>query len=134
MAVKQAVAAGAGELLARLADADPEVRRIAVMELPYSDEDDVLSLLITALSDADPMVQAEAARGLEGYEEPEAVAALLAQLRNPSEDARRAAADTLAELKDPANGNLILRSVADNDPFVQAAAFRALRALRVTDS
>ena len=38
-----------GDLAARLADADAEVRRIAVMELPYSDEDDILPFLLKVL-------------------------------------------------------------------------------------
>src|SRR6188508_1149951 len=88
------------ELAARLADTDAEVRRIAVMELPFSDEDDILPLLITATRDPDGVVRAEAAKGLEGFEEPEAVAALLEVIGDQHEDARRAAAESLAELKD----------------------------------
>src|SRR5688500_4115796 len=75
---------GGGDLLARLADPDAEVRRIAVMELPYCDEEEILPLLLAALADDDAQVQAEAARALEGFEEPEAVGALLARLSSPS--------------------------------------------------
>ena len=45
------------DLATRLNDPDAEVRRIAVMELPYSDEDDILPLLLTM-----PLL----ARGLNG--------------------------------------------------------------------
>ena len=37
-----------GDYLGRLRDLDPEVRRIAVMELPYCDEDDIQPLLLQA--------------------------------------------------------------------------------------
>ena len=37
----------------RLTSVDPEVRRIAVMNLLDSDEDDIEALLLTALQDAD---------------------------------------------------------------------------------
>lgn len=117
--------------MSRLDDGDAEVRRIAVMELPYSDEDDILPLLTKAACDTDALVRAEAARGLEGFEEPEAVQALLPLLRDQNEETRRAASDTLSELKDDANGTLLLEWVGDSDAFVQAAVFRALRALRV---
>ncbi|MGE4112258.1 MAG: HEAT repeat domain-containing protein, partial [Burkholderiales bacterium] len=123
-----------GDLVTRLADPDPEVRRIAVMELPYCDEDDILPLLLGALADADPQVRAEAAKAVEGFEEPAAVTALLGLLRDPAEETRRAAADTLSELKNNSNGELLLRAVDDSDPLVQAAVFRALRPLRVAGS
>ena len=41
------------DLASRLKDPDPEVRRVAVMELPYSDEDDILPLLLEAAHDSD---------------------------------------------------------------------------------
>ena len=81
------------ELTSRLKDPDPEVRRIAVMELPYCDEDDILPLLLAAMADDDALVRTEAAKAIEGFEEPDAVAALLTMLHDQSEDARRAAAD-----------------------------------------
>lgn len=121
----------AGDLSSRLAHSDPEVRRIAVMELPYSDEDDILPPLLVAAGDPDALVRAEAAKALEGFEEPEAVQALLPLLRDAQEETRRAASDTLSELKESGNGELLLAWIADPDPFVQAAVFRALRALKV---
>jgi ferredoxin len=48
------------------------VRRVAVLDLPYCDEeDDVAPLLVTALADSDAGVRLEAAKALEGFEEPE---------------------------------------------------------------
>ena len=60
----------------RLGDPDGEVRRIALLDLQYSDEDDFVGLAVSALGDHDPRVRAEAARILEGYEEDAAVAGL----------------------------------------------------------
>jgi HEAT repeat protein len=60
----------------RLASTDPEVRRIAVMDLLDSDEDDVDKYLLDALKDADAKVRAEAARLLEGDETHEVVEGL----------------------------------------------------------
>ena len=50
-----------GDYLGRLRDPDPEVRRIAVMELPYCDEDDIQPLLLQGMADSDGLVRAEAA-------------------------------------------------------------------------
>ncbi len=70
------------DLVSRLDDPDPEVRRIAVMELPYCDEDDILPLLLTAMADRSSMRWSvpKPAKAIEGFEEPEAVEALLAML------------------------------------------------------
>ncbi len=53
----------------RLTDADATVRRLAVIDLPYSDEDDIVSLLLPRLDDDDASVRTEAVRALEGFEE-----------------------------------------------------------------
>src|SRR6185312_14222890 len=88
----------------RLQSSDPGVRRIAVLDLPYSEEeDDIVPLLVAALADPDPCVRLEAAKAIEGYEEPAALAALVPLLKDPDPDVRRAAATTLAELKEPAS-------------------------------
>ncbi len=123
-----------GDFIGRLTAADPAVRRIAVMELPYSDVDDIAPLLIRALADGDALVRADAAKAAEGFEEPAMIAALLPLLRDVQEETRRAAADTLAELKNPINGPALLALTTDSDAFVVASTFRALRALRVPES
>ena len=92
------------DFLSRLSDADAEVRRIAVMELPYCDEDDILPLLLSALADADALVRAEAAKAIEGFEEPEAVSALLVMLHDSAEDARRIVDAERAAKADHKNG------------------------------
>ena len=65
----QAMQALPGDYRSRLSDADAEVRRIAVMELPYCDEDDFVDLALAALSDTSPAVRAEAAKALEGIDQ-----------------------------------------------------------------
>ena len=57
-----------GNLQARLSDPDGEVRRIALLDLQYSDEDDFLELAVSALADADARVRRGGAhsRGLRG--------------------------------------------------------------------
>ena len=58
----------------RLQDSDPGVRRVAVIDLPYTDEeDDIAPLLVAALSDPDAAVRAEAAHALEGVQQPPAI-------------------------------------------------------------
>ncbi|HEX7638485.1 MAG TPA: HEAT repeat domain-containing protein, partial [Burkholderiaceae bacterium] len=64
----------------RLADPDAAVRRLAVMDLPYSDEAEIAPLLLPRLRDDDPGVRAEAVKALEGDESPAVVAALAARL------------------------------------------------------
>ena len=86
----------------RLQSSDAAVRRIAVIDLPYTEEEyDIIPLLIHALSDEDAGVRLEAAKAIEGYEEPEVLQALVPLLRDTDDEVRKAAARTLAELKHP---------------------------------
>lgn len=115
----------------RLASPDPEIRRIAVMDLLDSDEDDVDQYLLGALKDADDKVRAEAARLLEGYETPEVVEGLIGVLADDSEEVREAAAASLSELKETAMGDGLLAALPwASTPFMLTALFRALRELR----
>ena len=68
----------------RLVDADATVRRLAVIDLPYSDEEDIVPLLLPRLTDTDPQVRTEAIRALEGFEQPEVVQALAPMLTQMS--------------------------------------------------
>jgi HEAT repeat protein len=116
----------------RLRNPDAGVRRIAVIDLPYTDEeDDIAPLLVAALADTDATVRLEAAKALEGFEEPEVLAALAPLLKDEDTDVRAAVAYTLAELKDPASATALLPYLRDADPEVQAAALQAVKALRV---
>jgi len=58
-------------LYERLQSDDPGVRRVAVLDLPYSDEeDDIVPLLVVALSDPDACVRLEAAKASGRYKSP----------------------------------------------------------------
>ena len=119
----------------RLRDADAGVRRIAVLGLLDSDEDDISPLLITASQDPDAGVRVEAARLLEGYETPAAVRALIAVLDDIDRDVAEAAAASLTELKERAMAEPLLEALTNQvTPATQAALLRALRELRAPDA
>ncbi|HXZ08230.1 MAG TPA: HEAT repeat domain-containing protein, partial [Paraburkholderia sp.] len=130
-----ALAPEVAALLPRLADTDPVVRRIAVLDLADLEEPDALPHIAQALEhDASPDVRREAARVLGSWEEAWIVEALCLALRDSVHDVRIAAATSLSTLKDPASGS-VLREWADHeDPFVQAAVLRGLRELRYADA
>jgi HEAT repeat protein len=69
------------DIHSRLASSDPEVRRIAVMNLPDNEEEDIETLLLAALQDTDAKVRTEAARLLEGFETHPVVAGLVGHWR-----------------------------------------------------
>ncbi len=50
----------------RLQSSDASVRRLAVMDLPYSNQDDFVALALPCLTDPVAEVRMEAARALEG--------------------------------------------------------------------
>ena len=107
----------------RLRNADAGVRRIAVIDLPYTDEeDDVAPLLVAALSDTDATVRLEAAKALEGFEEFDVLTALVPLLKDSDAAVREAVAYTLAELKEATSAGPLLPYLSDTDPEVQAAA------------
>ena len=57
-----AAARAAGGLDHRLGSADAEVRRLAVIDLPYGDEDDIVPLLLPRLADPDASFRSVGAR------------------------------------------------------------------------
>ena len=114
----------------RLSDADATVRRLAVIDLPFSDEDDIDLLLVPLLDDPDAGVRTEAARALEGIETPEVVTALARRLIDAEPEVRLAAAEVLAELKEPASAAPLIPLLSVGPADARAAAFRAVRALR----
>jgi len=122
------------DMVARLSHADPAVRRLAVLDLPDSDEDDIAALLVTALADPDAGVRAEAAKALEGYEEDETVAPLARLLADQDASVRAAAGDTLAELKTTAAGRHLLPYLNHGEPETSMRALRAIRALRLPEA
>jgi HEAT repeat protein len=119
------------DIHSRLASSDPEVRRIAVMNLPDNEEEDIETLLLAALQDTDAKVRTEAARLLEGFETHPVVAGLVGALEDSDHDVCEAAATSLSELKEPPMGDGLLAALTETrTPFVKAALFRALRELR----
>jgi len=130
-----ALAPEVAALLPRLADADPLVRRIALLELADLEEPDALPPIAHALAhDTTPDVRREAARVLGSWEETWIVEALCLALLDPVHDVRIAAATSLSALKDIESGS-VLRAWADHeDAFVQAAILRGLRELRYADA
>lgn len=118
-------------LLKRLADADPGVRRVAVLDFADVEDAALLPALARLLrDDPDATLRAEAARALAGWDEPTVVDALAAALGDTAE-VSSAAAQALTELKDPRSGERLLGHAASPDAFISASALRALRELRV---
>ena len=122
----------AAKLLPRLADADPVVRRIALLELADLEDPALVPTLAYALKhDPAADVRREAATVLASWEEEDhVVEALCSALTDADETVRLAAAQSLSELKDPASGPELERWAAHTDAFVQASTLRALRELR----
>jgi HEAT repeat protein len=127
--------AGSATLLARLADDDATVRRIALLDMADLEEASLLPWLVTALRD-DPAaeVRLEAARVLASWERPEIIEALCGALLDTDGEVRAAAARSLTELKNPASATVLCRWVERPEPFARAAALRALRELRCADA
>ncbi|PQV46677.1 HEAT repeat domain-containing protein [Paraburkholderia sp. BL21I4N1] len=122
-------------LLPRLADADPVVRRIALLELADLEEPETLPLIAQALAhDASAEVRLEAARVLSSWEEAWIVDVLCHALLDADHDVRMAAAQSLSALKDDACGAVLHRWTDHAEPFVQAAVLRGLRELRYADA
>lgn len=121
-------------LLSHLRDADPGVRRIALIKLVDLEEEKALPLLIDALGhDADAAVRMEAAALLEGWDDTTVVTALCSALTDPITDVRERAAHSLGELKNARAGTLLLDWVIHEDAFVRTAVWHALRELRLPE-
>ncbi|MGI4813834.1 MAG: HEAT repeat domain-containing protein [Janthinobacterium lividum] len=121
----------AAALLPRLSDADPVVRRIALLELADLEDENALPRIVEALqSDASPEVRAEAARVLASWEHGPVVEALCGALIDADAQVRAAAAQSLSELKEPVSGPALLHWVEHPQPAVQVAVLRGLRELR----
>lgn len=123
------------ELQPRLEDADPVVRRIALIALADLEDPDSLPWLTLSLrQDLDASVRAQAARLLEAWEEQPVVTALCEALTDTHAHVREAAAQSLSQLKTQAAGHWLLPWTRHAEPFARASALRALRELRLPDS
>ncbi|MEX3956703.1 HEAT repeat domain-containing protein [Trinickia sp. EG282A] len=130
-----ALPARAAALIARLTDADPTVRRIAVLDIADHEDADLLPALVDVLRNDDaPEVRSEAARVLASWEEGDVIAALCEALLDADADVREAAAQSLSELKDPASAHVLVGWADRPEPFVRAAVLRGLRELRFASS
>jgi HEAT repeat protein len=130
-----ALAPEAAALLPRLTDADPVVRRIALLELADLEEPSALPRIADVLAhDAAADVRGEAARILGSWEQAWVVDALCHALIDIDHEVRSAAAHSLSALKDVASGPVLHRWATHADPFVLAAVLRALRELRYADA
>lgn len=125
----------AAAVLPRLADVDPAVRRIALLELADLEDPDALQPIVAMLgNDDDADVRSEAARVLGAWEEPWIVEALCNALLDDDADVREAVASALSALKDVRSGAVLCLWAGRAEPFVQAAVLRGLRELRYADA
>lgn len=115
---------------ARLHDADPVVRSLALRELADAEDEAHLPRLCAALHDPAPAVRLEAARGLAAWEQAETVQALIGALDNAEPAVREAAARSLGELQDPASAAWLRPALAHPQAAVRAQLLQALRPLR----
>lgn len=121
--------------LARLGDADENVRRVALMDLADLGDPEFLERFIAALNeDRSPAVRQEAARILAEWEQDDVVECLCAALLDANQTVRETAALSLSELKNPESAHVLLAWVERPEPFVRATALRGLRELRCPDS
>ncbi|MEM5310693.1 HEAT repeat domain-containing protein [Paraburkholderia sp. JHI869] len=133
--IHQHPSAEASVPLARLADADAAVRRIALFELADLEDATLLPAFIAALrDDPAPDVRREAAAVLASWEDDDVVEALCAALLDADDDVRGAAAQSLSELKAQSSGHVLRRWATRPEPFVRRAALRGLRELRFADA
>ncbi|RKP55989.1 HEAT repeat domain-containing protein [Pararobbsia silviterrae] len=130
-----ALPAQAGALIERFRDADPAVRRIALLDLADIEDPALVPVLIAALrNDPSADVRFEAAQILAAWEQAPVVEALCTALLDNDRKVREAAAQSLSELKDPDAAAVLRRWVEHADPFVKQSALRGLRELRDADA
>lgn len=97
------------DLLARLNDSDPTVRRIAVLALAEEGDEANLPWLTHLLRrDPEAEVRREAAEGLAAREDEGSVTALVAALADIDAEVRETAAASLAEVQEPATAQWLL--------------------------
>ena len=119
----------------RLDDSDPGIRRVAVLDLVDSLEEEAVELLIKALNDNDASVRMEAAKVIDEFEPRDMMDVLVNALTSPDENVHNAAANALADLKDSSAAPALMEALRGNDdPFVVAAILRSLKQLRIKDA
>ncbi len=115
---------------ARLADPDPAIRRIALIEVADLAFEHP-AVFVAASRDEDAGVRLEAARALEGVADPAAVDALADLLADSDTEVAAAAALSLSELLDSAAGPVLLRRLETAMGGTRAPLLAALRKLKL---
>lgn len=119
------------EAAARMASADPELRRQGAEALARTRDQRAGQYLIKALSDAAPGVRAAAVDGLCQLARRDAtprIAELL--VKDPDDNVRQQAAGSLTYMMDPAAGPALLKALKDKQVAVRYAAANTLGAMR----
>jgi len=119
------------EAAARLASADPELRRQGAEALARTRDQRAGAYLVKALSDTAPGVRAAAVDGLCQLARRDAtprIAELL--LKDPDETVRQRAAGSLTYMMDPAAGPALIKALKDKQSAVRYAAANTLGAMR----
>ncbi|GHU40725.1 hypothetical protein AGMMS50289_02730 [Betaproteobacteria bacterium] len=120
-------------VLPLLDDADPAVRRVALLKIADFADDDPQPFVM-ASRDSDAGVRLTAARALEGNAAPMALTALVALLRDEATEVAEAARDALSEVRDLSAGPVLLELLKQNKGEEGAAILAALRPLRLPDA
>src|SRR5271156_2467003 len=121
-------------LAVRLPAADGGERRVAVIGPGHAGDPAAIALLDAVISYPDAGVRRQVALSLGEYDGIEAAAGLARAVVDAETSVATAAADSMAELKDPAAADAIFPLVSHASGFVRMAAFRALKELRRSDS
>ncbi|MCC8940558.1 HEAT repeat domain-containing protein [Bradyrhizobium sp. Arg62] len=119
------------EISGQLQSPDPSVRRLAVIELVETSTDEAVPLLARAVGDADAGGRLQAARALGDFDGVDVAKALTGILVDSEAGVAQAAADSLAELRDPGTSVILLPLVTHPSSFVRAAILCAMKALQV---
>lgn len=118
-----------------LTDPRPEVRRVAADAIGRIEAVEAIPFLAKATKDSDPEVRAIAARMLgQFYDDDELVEALTTLLRDPVEQVRRNAIDSLGRVGQPNEAMVAAYRAARNssDPYVAQRAAHLLKYWQVT--
>ncbi len=123
---RQGGAACAEALLTALHDADPDVRRLAIVAQGPAKARNAVEQLLPLLRDPDPVIRADAAHALGEIGDTRAFPTLLSLAHDPGDYPRREAVLALLALGDKRALPVLLDAASDTDEIIRTAAFRAL--------
>ncbi len=113
-------------IASRLQNPDAGIRRVVVMELVDSPEEEAVQLLLTALGGDDELVRMEAAKVIDEFDSQDMLDALVEALTSANDNVRSAAAEAIADIKDAAMAPALIAALNKDDAFVLASILRAL--------